>query len=199
MARIPVQGRSLSFLMDTCHKNLETYAKEVHMLVGQLENEIPELRPIRALVPVSSSYVEVAVTSRGESAAYERYGPVSYELFSDQDPVIEDCHFINPSWETGLKRLVALYCVFWQYHSCRVLNLGNRDWLSARIMKIRALEDSLREGLPADTVFKLDRIYSAIARPVCSIDQWLAGELGARFCLYVETCYCATVGQASLP
>lgn len=189
--------------MDTCHENLQSYAEEIQDLVVRLENDIPELRPIRALVPVSNSYVEVAVTSEGENAVYERYGPPSYELFSDQDPAIDDCLLINPSWEVRLKRLVALDCLFWQYHSCKVLNLGNEDWLSTRIAEIRALEDSLREGLPADTVSKLDRIYSATVKPVCSIYRWLAGDLGARFCLYFEslyfeTCYCAMVEQTSL-
>ncbi|KAH3073883.1 hypothetical protein KXW78_005880 [Aspergillus fumigatus] len=99
VARIPVHGRSLSFLMDTCHENLQSYAEEIQDLVVRLENDIPELRPIRALVPVSNSYVEVAVTSEGENAVYERYGPPSYELFSDQDPAIDDCLLINPSWE----------------------------------------------------------------------------------------------------
>jgi hypothetical protein len=46
-------------------------------------------------------------------------------------------------------------------------------------MEICALEDSLKEGLLADTVSKLDRIYCAIVKPVCSIFQWLAGDLGA--------------------
>ncbi|KAH3464011.1 hypothetical protein KXV78_000411 [Aspergillus fumigatus] len=187
VARIPVHGRSLSFLMDTCHENLQSYAEEIQDLVVRLENDIPELRPIRALVPVSNSYVEVAVTSEGENAVYERYGPPSYELFSDQDPAIDDCLLINPSWEVRLKRLVALDCLFWQYHSCKVLNLGNEDWLSTRIAEIRALEDSLREGLPADTVSKLDRIYSATVKPVCSIYRWLAGDLGARFFRYYES------------
>lgn len=77
--------------MDTCHENLQSYAEEIQDLVVRLENDIPELRPIRALVPVSNSYVEVAVTSEGENAVYERYGPPSYELFSDQDPATADC------------------------------------------------------------------------------------------------------------
>ncbi|KAH3230883.1 hypothetical protein KXW57_009106, partial [Aspergillus fumigatus] len=169
------------FLDGYLPENLQSYAEEIQDLVVRLENDIPELRPIRALVPVSNSYVEVAVTSEGENAVYERYGPPSYELFSDQDPAIDDCLLINPSWEVRLKRLVALDCLFWQYHSCKVLNLGNEDWLSTRIAEIRALEDSLREGLPADTVSKLDRIYSATVKPVCSIYRWLAGDLGARF------------------
>ncbi|KAH2214860.1 hypothetical protein KXW71_003563 [Aspergillus fumigatus] len=105
VARIPVHGRSLSFLMDTCHENLQSYAEEIQDLVVRLENDIPELRPIRALVPVSNSYVGVAVTSEGENAVYERYGPPSYELFSDQDPAIDDCLLINPSWE-GYGQLV---------------------------------------------------------------------------------------------
>jgi hypothetical protein len=165
--------------MDTCHENLQSYAEEIQDLVVRLENEIPELRPIRALVPVSNLFVEVAVTSEGKNAAYECYGPPSYELFSDKDPAIEDCLLISPSWEMRLKRLVALDCLFWQYHSCKVLSLGNEDWLSTRIMEIRALEDSLKEGLSADTVSKLDRIYCATVKPVCSIFRWLAGDLGA--------------------
>ncbi|KAF7173831.1 hypothetical protein CNMCM6106_007941 [Aspergillus hiratsukae] len=177
VARIPIHGRSLSSLMDNCHENLQSYAEEIQELVVRLENEIPELRPIRALVPVSDSYVEVAVTAEGENAAYERYGPLSYELFTDQDPAIEDCVLINPSWETRLKRLVALNFLFWQYHSCKVLNLGDEEWLTTRITEIRALEDSLREGLQVGTVSKLDRIYSATVKPVCSIYRWLAGDL----------------------
>lgn len=98
--------------MDTCHENLQYYAKGIQDIVVRLENEIPELQPIRALVPVSNSYVKVAVTSEGENAVYKHYGPPSYELFSDKDPAIKDYLFINPSWEIRLKRLVALDCLF---------------------------------------------------------------------------------------
>jgi hypothetical protein len=83
--------------MDTCHENLQSYTEEIQNLVVRLENEIPELQPIRALVPVSNSYVEVAVTSEGENTAYKRYGRPSYKLFSNKDLAIEDCLLISPS------------------------------------------------------------------------------------------------------
>jgi hypothetical protein len=83
--------------MDTCHENLQSYAEEIQDLIVRLENDIPELQPIRALMPVSNSYVKVAVTSEGENAAYKQYRPPSYELFSDQDPAINNYLLINPS------------------------------------------------------------------------------------------------------
>jgi hypothetical protein len=53
--------------MDTCHENLQSYTEEIQNLVVRLENEIPELQPIRALVPVSNSLSKWQLRLKGKT------------------------------------------------------------------------------------------------------------------------------------